>query len=804
MPRKNPTAKGNKLTARSLVQEVFKLFKRTPQKQYDSKQISNELNVGNNRDSVEHALNTLAQRKKVIIAPDRETFKLNAEESPKSAAKPNSKSKPAPEKPQPTPEKRDANKSRKGRKKSTPKASGEAAPPAQPAAEAQKQSGASGKSSRSSKPGKRPSNKKKPAQGNSQGLEATGVVDMTKSGAAFIVCEGLDQDIYVQAKNLNMALDGDTVRVAYTQTPGRRRAEGQVLEVLERSTMYFIGTLNISGKYGFVIPDKHNMFMDIFVPLEEVNGAKSGDKVVVKVVKWPTSNRKSPVGQITETLGRPGTSDVEMKAILISNGFELSFPKEVIAESESLTDHLTPEELARRRDMRPVTTFTIDPLTAKDFDDALSIQYLDNGNIEVGVHIADVTHYVKPGTALDLEAYNRSTSVYLVDRVLPMLPERLSNELCSLRPHEDKFTFSAVFEINKKGRVVSEWFGKTLIHSNRRFTYEEAQERIETQEGDFAKEINDLNRIAYQLREQRYAEGSISFESPEVRFKLDENAVPIELYVKTRKDAHMLVEDFMLLANKRVAMYVGKPHPNLARIPFVYRVHDEPDMGKVADFANFAGAFGVKIQVNTPAEVAKAFNDLQRIAQEKPELSMLAPLAIRTMAKAEYSTNNIGHYGLGFEYYTHFTSPIRRYSDVLVHRLLYDNLDLDRPKRADEKALSDQCLHISRQERKATDAERQSIKYKQVEYMQNHIGSEFKGVINGFSDRGMFIEMPETLCEGMVAFETMDDNYTLDETRLVAIGKRTGRRLKIGDVIRVIVAGTNLQKRQIDLQAVEE
>lgn len=755
MSRKKNSAKGNKLTARSLAQEIFKLFKRAPQKQYNSKQIINELKVENNRDSVEHALNTLAQKRKVIIAPDREKFKLNPEvksTSPK-AEKPASKGQPAAQKRKPRGEKRTSS-----------------------------------------------SRKKRGQDGKREGLEATGVVDMTKSGAAFIVCENLENDIYVQARNLNNALDGDTVKVSYSKSQGRRRAEGQVLEVIERATMYFIGTLNLSEKYGFVIPDKHNMFMDIFVPLEDVNGAKSGDKVVVKVEKWPSAKRKSPVGKVTESLGRPGTSDVEMKAILISNGFELSFPKEVIAESERLTDHLTPDELARRRDMREITTFTIDPLTAKDFDDALSIQYLENGNIEVGVHIADVTHYVKPGTALDQEAYNRSTSVYLVDRVLPMLPERLSNELCSLRPHEDKFTFSAVFELNKKGRIVNEWFGKTLIHSDRRFTYEEAQERIETQEGDFAKEINDLNRIAHQLRDQRYKEGSISFESPEVRFKLDDNAVPIELYVKERKDAHMLVEDFMLLANKRVAMYVGKPRPNVARIPFVYRIHDEPDMGKVADFANFARALGVKIQVNTPAEVAKAFNDLQRIAKEKPEMSMLAPLAIRTMAKAEYSTDNIGHYGLGFEYYTHFTSPIRRYSDVLVHRLLFENLDMNRPKRADEKALSDQCLHISRQERKATDAERQSIKYKQVEFMQNHIGSEFAGVINGFNDRGMFIEMPETLCEGMVSFESMDDHYSLDETRLVAIGKHTGRRLKIGDVIRVIVAGTNLQKRQIDLE----
>ena len=639
--------------------------------------------------------------------------------------------------------------------------------------------------------------------GNGAAQTETGTVDMTRSGAAFVVCEGLEEDVFVPTRHMNNALDGDKVKITYEKRPGRRRPEGKILEVVERATEHFIGTLKKSDKYAFVVTDNLNMFTDIFIPLSDLGTAKDGDKVVVRVEKWPSRTRKSPVGVITESLGKPGTNDVEMKSLLIQNGFELSFPADVIAESERLSEVMDKSEIAKRRDLREVTTLTIDPLTAKDFDDAISIQYLENGHCEIGIHIADVTHYIKEGSALDKEALVRSTSVYLVDRVLPMLPEKLSNGLCSLRPNEDKFTFSAIFTFDKNKKIVNQWFGKTIIHSDRRFTYEEAQERIETGEGDFADEIRVLNKYAFKLRKDRYKKGSISFESPEIRFKLDEEGTPIELYVKERKEAHMLVEDFMLLANRKVGEYIDKPREGVDKIPFVYRVHDLPDMGKVQDFANFAKALGYPMKVNTPEEIAEAFNKLHEVAELKPELAVLGPLAIRTMSKAVYTTDNIGHYGLGFDYYTHFTSPIRRYSDVLVHRLLEKNLNIDKPFRYNKEKLEEQCKHISRQERKATDAERQSIKYKQVEYMQQHVGEVLEGKINGFSDRGFFVELTATMCEGMVAFETMPEKFTLDESRLFVKGGKTNRIYKMGDTIQVMVVATNLQKRQIDLELEE-
>lgn len=715
--------KGKKLSARALYDAIIRLFRATPRKRYNAKQIINKLKIKNNRDSVESALEQLAEKDQIVPIPDKDKYRFN-----KSF-----------------------------------------------------ESGV-----------------------NDSELETViGVLDMTRTGSGFVVSEDRpDDDIYIHNKDINNALDGDTVRVTYNKPMGKKRAEGKVIEIIERAAEYFVGTLNVSSNYGFVIPDKPNMFMDIYIPSEAIGTAKNGDKVVVKIVKWPSKKQKSPVGEITETLGKPGSSDAEMKSILIDCGFELSFPEEVIAESEALNEVLPEEEILKRRDMRDVTTFTIDPLTAKDFDDALSIRYLENGNCEVGVHIADVTHYVPEDSALDREALNRSTSVYLVDRVLPMLPEKLSNGLCSLRPHEDKFTFSAVFTFDKDWKIIQQWFGKTVIYSDRRFTYEEAQERIETGEGDFANEIRELNKIAHRLRKKRYKEGSISFESPEVRFKLDENGEPIEVYVKTRKDAHLLVEDFMLLANRRVAAYIGTPREGMAKIPFVYRVHDLPDLGRVEDFMNFARAMGFNMNVSTPQEIAKAYNSLYKLADEKPELKILAPLAIRTMAKAEYTTENIGHFGLGFDYYTHFTSPIRRYSDVLVHRLLELNLDLNRPVRVKADKLEEKCRHISRQERKAIDAERQSTKYKQVEFMQKRIGQEFDGVVVGFSERGMFIEVVQTMCEGMVAYDTLPDRFLLADNRLSVESLRTGMRYKMGDTVRVVVTSTNLQKRQINLELV--
>ena len=469
-------------------------------------------------------------------------------------------------------------------------------------------------------------------------------------------------------------------------------------------------------------------------------------------------------------------------------------------EAAAISREITTNEVARRRDMRGTTTFTIDPETAKDFDDALSFKQLENGNYEVGVHIADVAHYIEEGSALDKEALNRSTSVYLVDRVLPMLPEELSNDLCSLNPNEDKYTFSAIFEMKKNGKIKSEWFGRTVIHSNRRFTYEEAQERLESKKGDFQEELNILNKIHHNLREHRYKNGSISFESEEVRFILDDNGKPIDTYVKERKDAHMLVEDFMLLANRSVGKYISEK--DKIEIPFVYRIHDEPNPDKLVDFAVFAKALGYKMHIDTPTQIAESFNALAAAAKENEQLKMLEPLAIRTMSKAEYSSENIGHYGLGFQYYSHFTSPIRRYSDVLTHRILFKNLE-HKTERVDKDALEQMCKHISIQERNATQAERESIKYKQVEYMEDQIGNTFNGRISGMIEKGIFVELLDSKAEGLIKFSSLTENYDVADSRLVATGRRTGDEIKMGDRVQVKVLGTNIDNRLIDFELLE-
>ena len=629
-----------------------------------------------------------------------------------------------------------------------------------------------------------------------------GVVDMTRSGAAFIKVDQLEKDIFVSARRVNFALHGDKVKVAVRRWKGGVRPEGEIIQVLERATEHFLGTLHLSRKYGIVIPDRLNMPVDIFVNLKHLKGASDRDKVVVQITDWPSKHTHSPKGVITSVLGKVGGSDLEMQAILLGQGFELEFSEEVMQEAEQLSDEITDKDLEERRDMRKVTTFTIDPDNAKDFDDALSLEYLEEGVCEVGVHIADVTHYVKANTALDKSAYKKSTSVYLVDRVLPMLPERLSNTLCSLRPNEDKFTFSAVFKFNKNGKVIDRWFGKTLTHSDRRFTYEDAQEVLETGEGDFAKELKKLNEIAYKLRKQKFDNGAIAFEAEEVKFRLDEDGTPLDVYVKHRKDAHMLIEDFMLLANREVATYIiKKSKPK--EIPFVYRVHDLPNDEKIADFALFAKNLGFQMQLDTPRQVIDSFNRLSKEAKENELLKVLEPLAIRTMAKAEYTTNNIGHYGLGFENYSHFTSPIRRYSDVLVHRILYKNLGEEKYIE-DKGILETKCKHISAQERKATDAERESIKYKQVEFLEKRIGEIFEGRISGFIDRGMFIQLTANHCEGMIGFETMDESFDVSSGRLSATGLRSGIKYKVGDLIQVKITNADLARRRIDMEMVIE
>lgn len=629
-----------------------------------------------------------------------------------------------------------------------------------------------------------------------------GYVDMTRTGDAYIVIEDVEDDVHVSSKYLNSALNGDRVRIRAWIPRGRKRAEGEVMEVLERATEYFLGTISYTGDHAIVVPDQ-SLQLEIFVDMPHTMNAKSGDKVVVKITDWIKERHDAMKGEVTTVLGKAGSSDIEMKAILINHGFQLDFPKEVMREAEALVEEITDEEVARRLDLRDVLTFTIDPITAKDFDDALSFRYLENGELEVGVHIADVSHYVKPGTKLDAEALERSTSVYLVDRVLPMLPEKLSNELCSLRPNEDKCTFSAIFVFDKNDKITRQWFGKTLIHSDRRFAYEEVQEILDAGEGEYFDELKKLNEIAKKLRKQRFRQGAISFETEEVQFRLDEEGVPIEVYVKERRDAHLLIEDFMLLANREVATFISEKGKD-KEIPFVYRTHDEPNLEKVEALAMFAREMGFEMKTNSPKDIANSYNRLAKAAEKNPALQLLEPLAIRTMAKAEYTTENIGHYGLAFEFYTHFTSPIRRYSDVLVHRILELNLTPDQYYRVDKKDLEEQCKHISMQERKAMESERESVKYKQVEFMEKHLGEEFPGYISGILDRGFFVALKTSFAEGMVGFETMSEPFQVAESRLRMKGTRSGRELKMGDEVIVKIASTNLEKRQIEMILVED
>lgn len=629
-----------------------------------------------------------------------------------------------------------------------------------------------------------------------------GYVDMTRTGSAYIECEGQDEDIYVSSKNLNSALHGDRVQVAFWQGRGRRRPEGEIVKVVERATDQFVGRLYVRNSNAFVVPSRMGLNMEIFVDLKDLNGGEDGDSVVVKITRWHKNSNGRPKGEVTTVLGAEG-SDLEMNVILINNGFNLEHAEATMAEAEDLDDHISLQEINRRRDFRPITTFTIDPEDAKDFDDALSYEVLENGNIEVGVHIADVSHYVKPGSALDQEAYVRSTSVYLVDRVLPMLPERLSNGVCSLRPKEDKLVFSAAFEFDQNMRVVNRWFGKAIIHSDQRFSYEDAQKRLKSGRGKFAKELRTLNKLAKHMRQERFAAGAIDFDMEEVRFKLDEEGVPIEAYVKERMDAHMLIEEFMLLANREVSTFVYKKGEGKGEVPFVYRIHDYPDPDKVKDLASFAKELGFQIRYNSPQEIAKSYNQLVEAAEKDSSLKLLQPLAVRTMSKAEYSTDNIGHYGLAFDYYSHFTSPIRRYSDVLAHRILEQNLGAT-TMRVDKVKLQEKCKHISQQERKAMSAERESIKYKQVEFMEKHIGEVFDGFISGIIDRGIFVELKDSKCEGMVPFDRMSEPFDVSEGRLQAKGLKYGTKLKMGDPIRVRILDTDLAKRQIEMELVEE
>jgi ribonuclease R len=629
-----------------------------------------------------------------------------------------------------------------------------------------------------------------------------GIVDMTRSGAAFIKVDGRPVDVYISMRNLNTAMNGDTVRIQTWTPRGKRRPEGEVIDVITRAKEAFLGVLYLNNKFGLVVTDTILPY-DIKVELTEILGAENGDKVVVKITGWTGQSTPLPIGKITYVLGAAGSHDIEMQSILLNAGFDLGFSESSLNEAKAIDTSITSEEIALRRDMRDVLTFTIDPWNAKDFDDAISYRTLPQGLIEVGVHIADVTHYLREGSALDKEAYTRSTSVYLVDRVLPMLPEKLSNEFCSLRPNEDKLTFSAIFNIDEKGKIMDRWFGRTIIHSDRRFTYEEAQEILDGSEGAFSDELLHLNKIAHQLRKRRFAAGAIQFESDEVQFKLDDSGTPLEIFIKDRKDAHKLIEDFMLLANQEVALFIQHKIDGTGfEIPFIYRVHDEPNEDKVFELARFAKEFGVKMRVDSPKEIANSYNLLAEQSQHNPALKFLAPIAIRTMAKAIYSPENIGHYGLAFTHYTHFTSPIRRYSDVIAHRLLAHNLDS--LWLCNKVYLKEQCRHISSMERKAMEAERESIKYKQVEFLEKHVGEVFEGIITGMMDRGVFVELLTTHCEGFLSFNRFAEPYEMDPSRLFARGIYTGQTLKMGAKLKVRLIDTNLQKRQVELGVFEE
>jgi ribonuclease R len=628
----------------------------------------------------------------------------------------------------------------------------------------------------------------------------TGVVDHVNPRYAFIVSEESGEDIWVNTSSLKGALDGDSVKVAVYSSSSGKRKEGEVVEIVQRKKDEYVGTIEILTKYAFVVPDNKKMYSDIYVKEENINGAKEGEKVLVKITQWPSDSRK-PEGEVIQVLGKAGEHNTEMHAIMAEFGLPFEFPERVIQEAEKIEEGITAAEIAKRRDFRDITTFTIDPVDAKDFDDAISVRKLENENWEIGVHIADVTHYVQPDSLLEKEAFRRATSVYLVDRVVPMLPERLSNGLCSLRPHEDKLTFSAVFEMDKDGKVLNEWFGRTIIHSDRRFSYEEAQEVLETGSGDFAEELLLLNGLAKKLKIERFKKGAISFETIEVKFKLDEKGVPLAVYPKVRKDAHKLIEEFMLLANKKVAEFVYKMRKGESRNTMVYRIHDFPDVEKIKTLSTFVKKLGYSLNVDEK-KISSSLNKMIDDIEGKPEQSVLQSLAIRTMAKAKYSTETTGHFGLAFNHYSHFTSPIRRYPDMMAHRLLQHYLD--KGKSVNKAEYEEKSRHSSDMEKVAADAERASIKYKQVEFMKNAETRPFEGIVTGVTEFGIFVEMIETRCEGMVRMSDMDDDYyELDADNYRVIGRHTGRIISFGDKVSVTVKDTNLAKRSIDLEFVE-
>ncbi len=639
-----------------------------------------------------------------------------------------------------------------------------------------------------------------------------GRIDITSTGSAYVMNESYEDDIYIAPRNVRNAMNGDLVKVSLLAKREGRRLEGEVVEILQRAKNEFAGVVQVSPRFAFLVPDSSKMNIDIFIPPQHLMGVKNGQKAVARIIEWEEGAR-NPTGEIIRILGFPGENNAEMDAILVEYGFPLAFPPEVEKEADAIPFEISTAEISKRRDFRKVTTFTIDPADAKDFDDALSFKQLEKGRYEIGIHIADVSHYMKPETALDQEGFSRATSIYLVDRVIPMLPEKLSNHVCSLRPEEEKLCFSTVFEINEQAEITSEWYGRTVIYSDRRFTYEEAQEVIETGHGPLSDEILILDRLAKKLREIRFRNGAINFDKVEVKFRLDEKGNPLGVFLKENKDSNKLIEEFMLLANRKVAEFIGKHqahYPNdrehkktkdvhRQQLPFVYRIHDVPNPEKLSTFARFAGQFGYRIKTSSDREIASSINALVRDVNGKKEQNVLEQLAIRTMSKAVYSTENIGHYGLAFGYYTHFTSPIRRYPDVMAHRLLQHYLDGGKPVQL--TVYEKQCRHSTDMEMKAAEAERASVKYKQVQFLSDKKGELFDGIISGVTEWGMYVELTENKCEGLIRLrDLVDDYYSLDEINYCIIGHRSKKKFQLGDPIRVLLKSTDLARKQINFE----